>query len=201
MTRSLFCLWHARVSEYRASTLLTWSLRAKTRPSWAVSLRRRSTLCGRFGIILPYEAGQEVACAYSGCSRRVGLWNVGFVPRCSISPVRQPVRHERSAIFGALAAPMVYGVIYIILGVVGAFLVALLLSISVAALNELGFFAPWSRLQVRIWALNAALVTTRSKCGRLPFFPRGSFNHQHVFRALSLDSQPRPREARTTTLN
>jgi hypothetical protein len=72
---------------------------------------------------------------------------------------------------GALAAPMVYGVIYIILGVVGAFLVALLLSISVAALNELGSFAPWSRQQVRIWALNASLVALGAIAVGYKFFP------------------------------
>ncbi|MGB8222998.1 MAG: hypothetical protein WCF10_10430, partial [Polyangiales bacterium] len=47
----------------------------------------------------------------------------------------------------------------VILGVVAAFLVALLLSISVAALNELGLFAPWSRLRVRVWALTTSLAT------------------------------------------
>ena len=60
---------------------------------------------------------------------------------------------------GALAAPMLYGALYIILGVVGAFLVALLLSIAVAALNEIGFFEPWARPRVRVWALTASLVT------------------------------------------
>jgi hypothetical protein len=59
---------------------------------------------------------------------------------------------------GALAAPLVavfFGFIY---GVFGAFLVAVLLGISVAALNELGLFAPWSRLRVRVWALTTSLV-------------------------------------------
>jgi len=54
---------------------------------------------------------------------------------------------------------MVYGSLYIILGVVVAFLVTPLLSISVTALNELGFFAPWSRLRVRVWGLTTSLVT------------------------------------------
>ena len=60
---------------------------------------------------------------------------------------------------GALAAPLV-GVAYgFVFGFVLALLVALLLAISVAALDELGFFAPWSRLRVRALALTASLVT------------------------------------------
>lgn len=60
---------------------------------------------------------------------------------------------------GALAAPLGIAIYGFIFGVAGAFLVALLLGISVAALNELGFFAPWSRLRVRVWAFTASLVT------------------------------------------
>jgi hypothetical protein len=42
--------------------------------------------------------------------------------------------------------------------VVGAFLVALLSAIAVVVLNERGFFAPWSRTRVRVWALATSLT-------------------------------------------
>ncbi|MGB7475617.1 MAG: hypothetical protein WBM26_05345 [Polyangiales bacterium] len=102
-----------------------------------------------------------------------GVWALGMLGLFLVlqSRVSDSLSDTTVNNIGALAAPKVYGVIYIILGVVGAFLVALLLSISLAALNELGFFAPWSRLQVRIWALNAALVTLGAIAVGYRFFP------------------------------
>jgi tetrahydromethanopterin S-methyltransferase subunit C len=79
---------------------------------------------------------------------------------------------------GALAAPLV-GVVYgFIYGVVGAIIQARQLGLSVAALNELGFFAPWSRLRVRVWALTTSLVTLQAIAVGYRFFPavRSSIN-------------------------
>ncbi len=81
-----------RVPRIYASDMVP--IRLRRGPSWAVSPRRGSILCGRLGIIFPYEAGQKVAPACSGYSRRVGPWNVGSVPCSPISRVRQPVRHN-----------------------------------------------------------------------------------------------------------
>ena len=90
---------------------------------------------------------------------------------------------------GALAAPLVgivYGFIY---GVVGAFLVALLLGISRGCSKRARLFR--ALVSTSSAGLGAHDVASRSwsDCGRLQVLPRGSFKHQHVFRALQLDSQ------------
>lgn len=61
-------------------------------------------------------------------------------------------------LFGAPLAAIVAILSGFEYGVVGAFLVALLSGIAVVVLNERGFFAPWSRTGVRVWAL-ATLLT------------------------------------------
>ena len=85
-----------------------------------------------------------------------GVWVAGsmmVVSRLFLSAVSDMAPNT-----GALAAPLVAILLGFEYGVVGAFLVALLLGISVAALNELGFFAPWSRTRVRVWALATSLT-------------------------------------------
>jgi len=85
-----------------------------------------------------------------------GVWAFGVL---GLFMVSMPRMSDMGNNTGALAAPLFLVAYGFILGIVGAFLVALLLGISVAALNELGWFAPWSRLRVRVWALTASLVT------------------------------------------
>jgi tetrahydromethanopterin S-methyltransferase subunit C len=108
-----------------------------------------------------------------------GVWTLGMLGlfRVFLSSVSDMGNNT-----GALAAPLV-GVVYgFIYGVVLAFLVALLLGLFVAALNELGFFAPWSRLRVRVWALTTSLVTLGAIVAGYKFFPgvrsgiKGLFN-------------------------
>ncbi len=72
---------------------------------------------------------------------------------------------------GALAAPLVAILLVFEYGVVGAFLVAFLSGIAVAVLNELDFFAPWSRTWVRVWALTTSLATLGALAVGYPFSP------------------------------
>jgi hypothetical protein len=59
---------------------------------------------------------------------------------------------------GSLAWPIgvVFAVFYF--AVAGTILAALVSSIAVLVLNEAKFFAPWSQMRVRVWALTATLA-------------------------------------------
>jgi hypothetical protein len=59
---------------------------------------------------------------------------------------------------GSLAWPIGVVLIVFYFAVAGTILAALVSSIAVLLLNEANFFAPWSRMRVRVWALTATLA-------------------------------------------
>ena len=114
----------------------------------------RAILCRRLGIILPIRPDIKLLLLVLGAA---GVWAFGVLGLFLVFLSRTS-DVENTAMALAMVAPVAI-IDGFILGIVAAFLVALLLCISVAALNELGFFVPWSRLRVRVCALTASLVT------------------------------------------
>jgi len=87
-----------------------------------------------------------------------GLWVVGMLITATLTV--QGFLSDLTPNTGSLAWPLVAAFILLAYGAIGALAVISLAALAAAGLNEVGFFAPWPRMRVRVWSLTLALLAS-----------------------------------------